>query len=382
VYRRHACAAADEQNLVDRMRVDLRGVEYRRRDAHRLLEEIGATGLELLATEREREIAKLAADFDELGDSHLDTALNRQRALRMLGGLTEPRELLRSRVELDPLSLLELLEQVRRDPLVEVEAPQEVVAARAHDLEPLRAHVEDRHIERATAEVEHGEPRLLAAAEPVGDRRRRGLVDDASDVETGRLPGLAHELALHLAEVGRNRDHRARDARAEVGLRDGAHLREEMRGHLLHGHHVALERGAEAVAFGLDDRIGVVRLVLLGEILGVGAADEALRAVHRPPGVEDEPLGRRFTDEDLPARTEGYDRGNRVRPVSGRDHLGPAVCDEGCAGRARAEVDPDREAAGRRAGAACSRGELYLGGTLLVPGAAGHGRRIGFLSPI
>ena len=73
-------------------------------------------------------------------------------------------------------------------------------------LEDAVAELEHRHVERAAAEVED-EDRLVGAVlvEPVRERGRGGLVDDALDLEAGDLAGVLGRLALRVVEVGRER---------------------------------------------------------------------------------------------------------------------------------------------------------------------------------
>ena len=134
------------------------------------------------------------------------------------------------------------------------------------------------HVERAAAEVEHGDLLVLLLVEAVGERRGGGLVDDAEHLEAGDLARVLGGLALGVVEIGRDGDDGLRDLLAEVGLGVGLHLAEDHRGNLLRGEllglvaHLNLDVGVAVLA--LDHLEGIV-LRLLAH-LGKLAADEAL----------------------------------------------------------------------------------------------------------
>src|ERR687891_199535 len=63
------------------------------------------------------------------------------------------------------------------------------------------------------------EDRLVGLlVEPVGQRGRGRLVDDALDLEAGDAAGVLGGLALVVVEVRGNGDHRGVDGLAEIGL--------------------------------------------------------------------------------------------------------------------------------------------------------------------
>src|ERR687891_109995 len=93
------------------------------------------------------------------------------------------------------------------------------------------------------------EDRLVGLlVEPVGQRGRGRLVDDALDLEAGDAAGVLGRLALVVVEVGGDGDDRCVDRLAEIGLGLGV---------LDHGRLAALEdgharvRGAEVDPDGL-----------------------------------------------------------------------------------------------------------------------------------
>ena len=131
----------------------------------------------------------------------LDLGLFR-RVLQALQG-----HLVALRAQVETLFLLELGNQPVHDPLVEVVAAQVGVAVGRLHLDDAFADFENGNIERAAAEVVHGDGLVLLLVEPVGQRGRGRLVDDALHVQTGDLAGVLGGLALRVVKVGRHRDH-------------------------------------------------------------------------------------------------------------------------------------------------------------------------------
>ena len=119
--------------------------------------------------------------------------------------------------EVDAVRVLELGDHPVDDALVPVVATEVRVAGGRLDLEHAVADLEHRHVERAAAEVED-EDRLVAAflVEPVRERGRGGLVDDAQHLEARDLAGLLGGLALGVVEVRGHGDDGLVDRLAEV----------------------------------------------------------------------------------------------------------------------------------------------------------------------
>ena len=111
------------------------------------------------------------------------------------------------RGQVEAFFLLELGNQPLHDALVEVVAAQVGVAVGRLDFDDAFADFENGNIERAAAEVIDGDGLVLLLVEPVGQRGRGRLVDDALDVKAGNLARVLGGLALRVVEVRRNRDH-------------------------------------------------------------------------------------------------------------------------------------------------------------------------------
>ena len=109
-----------------------------------------------------------------------------------------------------PCLLAELVRQIVDDALVEILAAEEGVAVGRLDLEHAVADLQHGDVEGAAAEIVD---RDLAAAllfQPVGERGRGRLVDDAQHLEAGDPAGVLRRLALGVVEIGRHRDDRLR----------------------------------------------------------------------------------------------------------------------------------------------------------------------------
>ena len=144
--------------------------------------------------------------------------------LALLGGFLEAlqRELVAAQV--DALLLLEFVGEIVDEPHVEVFAAKEGIAVGRLHFEHAVADLQDRHVERAAAKVIDRDGAGLLLVEPVGERGRGRLVDDAQHFKAGDLAGVLGGLALRVVEVGRNGDDRLGDLLAEIGLGGLLHL--------------------------------------------------------------------------------------------------------------------------------------------------------------
>ncbi len=84
---------------------------------------------------------------------------------------------------------------------VHVVAAELAVAARGPHLEDAVVEDQDRDVERAAAEVVDGEGAVLLLLEPVGERRRRRLVEEAQHLEAREARRVLGGLPLRVVEV-------------------------------------------------------------------------------------------------------------------------------------------------------------------------------------
>ena len=120
--------------------------------------------------------------------------------------------------QVDAVGFLEFGRQPLDDAVVEIVAAQVRVAVGGFHFDDAVADFEHGDVECAAAEVVHRNRLVLLLVEPVCERRRSRLVDDAQDVEAGDLPGVFRRLALCVVEICRDGDDCVRHRLAEVGL--------------------------------------------------------------------------------------------------------------------------------------------------------------------
>ena len=159
--------------------------------------------------------------------------------------------------------------------MIPVVAAQLVVASGGSDLEDTVAELQDGHVERAAAQVEHEDLLVLVRlVETVCQSSCRRLVDDTQDLEAGDLTGILGGLTLSVVEVCRDGDDGLRDRRANLLLSVVLQLLQDHCGDFL---------GRVVLAVDIDDSAAVLtslhlvadlRLLCLG--FGEGAADETL----------------------------------------------------------------------------------------------------------
>ena len=277
----------------------------------------------------------------DVGQVDLGLGRGRQFDLRLLGRLLEALQGELVLRQVDALLLLELGREIFDEAHVEILAAEEGVAVRRLHLEHAVADLEDRDVESAAAEVIDRDGAGFALVEPVGERRRGRLVDDAQHLEPGDLAGVLGGLTLGVVEIGRDGDHRLRDRLAEMRLRRLLHLRQDEGGDLRGRIVLAVGLDPGVAVRRLDDLVGDERLVLLGHRVVVGAADEALDGEEGALGVGDRLALGRLADEPLAVVREGDDRRRGARAFGILDDLRRRAVHHGHAGIGGAEVDAD-----------------------------------------
>ena len=214
----------------------------------------------------------------------------RELDLGLLGRFLQPLQGHAVFGEVNPLVLAELVDDPLDDLLVNVVAAQVGVAAGGFDFGDALAHLQDGDVEGAAAEVINGDGLFLLLIQPVGQRRRRRLVDDAHHFQPGNLPGVLGGLPLAVVEVSRHGDDRLRHLLAQEVLRRLLQLLQhhgrDFRRRVLLAHHVharvAVLRPHDVVRNFLD----------LVAYLLVATAHEALNRIDRVLRVGDGlPLG-------------------------------------------------------------------------------------------
>ena len=197
--------AADQHDLVDVRRLQSGVGERLLHRPHRPLEQFVGELLELRP--RQLHLQMLRTALIRRDERQIDVGLEHRRELD-LGLLRRFLQTLKGHAvlaQIDAVALLELGDHPVDDSLIEIVAAEMRVAVGRLDLDDALAHFEDRHVERAAAEVVDDDRLVLLLVEAVGQCRGGGLVDDAKDVEAGDLAGVLGGLTLRVVEVRRAR---------------------------------------------------------------------------------------------------------------------------------------------------------------------------------
>jgi hypothetical protein len=241
-----------------------------------------------LARELEPDVEGAALLLLDVGEVDRDVRDEGQVDLRRLGPLLHPLHRDGGVGEVDLVLAPEVLEDVVDDPVVEVHAPEEGVAAGGEHLEDVPRKLQHGHVEGPAAEIVDEHLLVEPAGEAVGEGRGGRLVHDPLHVEAGERARLAHRLPLRVGVVGGNGDDRLADLLLEEGLGDLLHVGEHHRAHLGEGRDLSPEQHRGVARRPLDDVVRIVVAQLLDDLRVPLAADEPLRAVDRVLGVRDE----------------------------------------------------------------------------------------------
>ncbi len=273
-------------------------------------------------------------------EGQVDLCLHCRRELDLgcFGGLfqTLQSHFVALRPQVQALFLLELIDQPVDDPLVDVVAAQVGIAVGGLDLDNAFTNLEDRDIEGATAEVVDRDGLVLLLVEAVGERCRRGLVDDALHVQTGDAAGVLGRLALRVIEVRGHGDDGLGHRRAEIALRRLFQLLQDHRRDLRRGVLLTLRHNDDMVALRLDG-IGN-HLHLVRDFVGA-AAHEALDRVDGVLGVRHRLPLCRLPHQPLAGLGKGHNGRSGTVTLAVGDDLGLAAFHNGHHGIGGAQID-------------------------------------------
>ena len=239
--------------------------------------------------------------------------------------------------QIDAVALLELRGNPLDDALIEVVAAEVRVAVGGLDLDDALADLENRDVERAAAEVVDGDRLVLLLVEPVGQRRRGRLVDDAHDLEAGNLARLLGRLALRVVEVRRHGDHGLGHRLTEILLRRLLQLLQNHPGDFRRGVLLVADLHAHVAVRRRRDRVRHHLHLLVH--LGVAPAHEALDREDGVLGVGDGLALRHLADEPFTALGERHDRRRQPAALGVGDDHRLATFHDGHNGIGGAQVD-------------------------------------------
>ena len=120
--------------------------------------------------------------------------------------------------QVDPVFLLEFLDEIIHHALVEVIAAQVGIPIRGAHLKNAFAHIQDRNIECAAAQVVDRNDFVSFLVQSIRQRGSGRFVYDAQHFQTGNLSGILGGIALGIVEIGRHSDDCLCHCFAEIGF--------------------------------------------------------------------------------------------------------------------------------------------------------------------
>ena len=262
-----------------------------------------------------------------------------QLDLRLFGGLFEALQGELVLLQVDAVLFLELVGQIFDEAHVEIFTAQEGVAIGGLHLEDAVADFQHGHVEGAAAKVIDRDGAGALLVETIGERGRRGLVDDAQHFQTGDPARVLGGLTLGVVEIGGNRDDGLGHRLAQIGLGGLLHLRQGEGGDLRGGILLAVRIDPGVAIASLDDLVGDQTHVLLGHGIVEGATDQALDREEGALGIGDRLALGRLAHEALAVVGESHDGGRGACAFRILDDLGGRPFHHAHAGIGGAEVD-------------------------------------------
>src|SRR5262249_62132552 len=110
--------------------------------------------------------------------------------------------------EANPLCLAKPLHNPVPEPLVDVVATKVLVTIGGFNLHHALSSLQNGNVEGSAAEIVDCDGLIFLLVQPIGQCRRRWLVDDALDFEPRDSPRVLGRLTLAIIEVSRNSYHR------------------------------------------------------------------------------------------------------------------------------------------------------------------------------
>jgi hypothetical protein len=182
------------------------------------------------------------------------------------------------------------------------------------DLGHFAIDADDRHVQRAAAQIVDHDGSAAAGIQPIGKAGGRRLVDHADDFQSGQLTGFPRGVPLRVGKIGRDGDDRLLDRFPKPKLRPSGQLAQDQGGDFLRCEGASPQRH---------------RLV---------AAHQPFDAFHRAVGIQQHLVARRLADQQFARGGESDATGqHQTRPIA--DHLRLAINERRDFGIGRSQVD-------------------------------------------
>ena len=201
--QRNARRAAHQQDLVQIAFGQARITQRRIKRRQRALQQVPDKVFKVMALNFHIQMQRAAILLQQIFFAHLRKRLARQRDLGLLGGARQTGQRLAIVARIKPVLFLEKMGQMLHQPIVKIVAAQMRIAVRGAHFQHALIQFHDRHVERAAAQIVHGDDlRFVRAIQSISQRGRRRLIDDALH---GEARDLARPLSSPVAPHRRNR---------------------------------------------------------------------------------------------------------------------------------------------------------------------------------
>ena len=322
LHHRHAGGTAHQHHVVDvfsRQPGIAQGALHRPQQA---IEQIGAEALEAAALERGFNVQRTGLTRGDERQGNRRALHTAELDLGFLRRFGEPLQRLTVAAQVDAVILLELIRQPVHDAAIPVVATELRITAGGLHIEHTLGNAQHRHIEGATAEIEHQHPLHRAAIEAVGQGSRGGFVQNPLHADARQPACIAGGLTLGVVEIGGNGDHRRLHRLTQIGAGVIDELAQDAR-HQLFGRVLALGGRAHHTHVALlvgPNRVGNRQAVLV-QLVPL-TANETFEIGEGIAGVQHQLAAGQLTHQQFGVLAEAHHRGGGTTALSTGDHLG------------------------------------------------------------
>ncbi len=216
--RRHAGHAADQNHLIDIFSTQTGVFHCRSAGRFKFIQQVANQCFQFGPGELNVQVFGSAGIGGDKGKIDIGFHRCRQFHFGFFGGFFQPLQRHFVIAQIDALILLEFIRQVINKPQIEIFTTEMGIAIGGLNFKNAFADFQNGDIKGAAAQIKNRNFFLTFFVQTVGQRGRRGLIDNSQYIQTGNLAGILGCLALAVIKISRYRNDGIRHFFSQVFL--------------------------------------------------------------------------------------------------------------------------------------------------------------------